>query len=189
MWPLNHIFNKSAATGIIPEDWKFANVTSIHKKVTDRNLETTDQLVSLLQFAKQNIVKWKIITHLEGNNLIGDSQHSFRNKGRYLTSLLDFFACVIDTHDVGNNKAVDLIYLDFQKAFDKVPHERLLLKVVAHDIQGSATQWIRNGLAGQRQCVCINQTFSSWIPETSGAPQRSVLGPLLFLFNINYLES
>ena len=67
----------------------------------------------------QRLIKSKIITHLEGNNLIGDSQHGFRNKRRCLTSLLDFFAHVIDTYDTGNNKAVDLIYLDFQKAFDK----------------------------------------------------------------------
>ena len=60
--------------------------------------------------------------------MIGYSQHSFKNKRSCLTSLLDFFARVIDTYDTGNNKAVDLIYLDFQKAFDKVPQERLLVK-------------------------------------------------------------
>ena len=54
--------------------------------------------------------------------------------------MLDFFACVIDTYNTGNNKAVDFIYLDFQKAFDKVPHERLLVEVMAHGIQGSAAR-------------------------------------------------
>ena len=63
--------------------------------------------------------KEKIIAHLESNNLIGDSQHGFRSKHSCLTSLLDFFVRVIDIYDTGNNKAVDLIYLDFQKAFDK----------------------------------------------------------------------
>ena len=62
------------------------------------------------------------------NNLIGDSQHGFRNKRSCLTSLLDLFAQIIDTYDTDNNKAVDLVYLDFQKAFDKVPHERLMRK-------------------------------------------------------------
>ena len=57
------------------------------------------------------------------NNLIGDSQHGFRNKRSCLTSLLDFFTQVIDTYDTGNNKALDLVYLDFQKAFDKVPQK------------------------------------------------------------------
>ena len=61
------------------------------------------------------------------NNLIGDSQHGFRNKRSCLTILFDFFAQVIDTYDTDNNKAVDLVYLDFQKTFDKAPYERLML--------------------------------------------------------------
>ena len=93
------------------------------------------------------------------NNLIGDSQHGFRNKRSCLTSLLDFFAQVIDTYDREINKAVDLVYLDFQKAFDKEPHERLMVKVNAHGIQGDAARWIRNWLAGRRQRVCINQSY------------------------------
>ena len=99
---------------------------------TDRNLETRPiSLTSVVYKTMERlIIKGKIITHLEGNNLIGDSQHGFRNKHSCVTSLLDFFAHVIDTYDTGNNKAVDLIYLDFRKAFDKVPHERLLLKVM-----------------------------------------------------------
>ena len=95
------------------------------------------------------------------NNLIGDSQHGFRNKRSCLKSLLDFFARVIDTYDTDNNKAVDLVYLDFQKAFDKVPHERLMLKENAHGIQGDAARWIQSWLAGCRQWVCINQSYSN----------------------------
>ena len=114
------------------------------------------------------------------------TQHGFRNKRSCLTSLLDFYAQVIDTYDTDNNKAVDLVYLDFQKAFDKVPHERLMLEgeVNAHGIQGDAARWIRNGLAGGRQRVCINQSYSNWAPVTSGVPQGSVSGPILFLIYI-----
>ena len=78
------------------------------------------------------LIKGWIITHLEGNNLIGDSQHGFRNKHSCLTCLLDFFASVIDTYDMGNNKAVDLIYLDFHH---HIRRSRLLVKVMAHGIQ------------------------------------------------------
>ena len=142
--PLNHIFNKSAETGIIPADWKSPNVTAIHKKRNTqepRNYRPIS-LTSVVCKTMERLIKGKIITHLEGNNLIGDSQHGFRNKHSCLTSLLDFFARVIDTYDTGNDKAVDLIYLVFQKAFDKVPHERLLVKVMAPKVvhpNGSGT--------------------------------------------------
>ena len=119
----------------------------------------------------ERLVKGRLITHLEINNLIGDSQHGSINKCIWLTSLLDFFAQVIDTYDTDNNKAVDLVYLDFPKEFDKVPHERRLVKVNAHGIQGDTARWIRNWLAGRCQRVCINQSYSNWAPVTSGVPQ------------------
>ena len=121
-------------------------------------------------------------------NLIGDSQHDFRNKRSCLTSLLDLYAQVIDTYDTGTNKVVDIVYLDFQKAFGRVSHETLMLKVNAHGIQGNAARWTRNWLAGRHQRVCINQSYSNWAPITSCVPKGSVLGLLLFLTYINDLD-
>ena len=143
---LTHILNNSVETGIIPEDWKSAKVTAVHKK--RRRQEPGNcrpiSLTSVVRKTMERLVKGRLITHLELNNLIADSQHGFRNKSSCFTSLLDFFPQVIDTYDTDHNKAVVLVYLDFQKAFDKVPHERLMVKVDAHGIQGDAARWIRN---------------------------------------------
>ena len=116
-------------------------MTAIYKKGC-RQEPGNYRPISLTSVVCKTLVQGRLIIHLEMNNLMGDSQHGFGNKRSCLTSLLDFYAQIIDTYDTDNNKAVDLVYLDFQKAFDKVPHERLMLKVNAHGIQGYAARWI-----------------------------------------------
>ena len=83
----------------------------------------------------------------------------------------------------------DIAYLEFSKAFDSVPHARLLLKLDSYGIKGKLFNWIKNFLIGRQQCVVLNNSKSNWITVTSGVSQGSVLGPLLFTSYVNDILS
>ena len=101
--------------------------------------------------------------------LINPSQHGFLKARSCLTNLLCFFEEITKWVDEGS--PVDVIYLDFQKAFDKVPHQRLILKLKSYGMGNSIINWIEQWLKDMRQRVVVDGEVSSWKPVLSGVPQ------------------
>ena len=186
--PLKLIAKKSLASGVIPPTLKEGIVTPIHKGGNKglaknyRPVVLTSHIIKIIE----RVVRKQLIEHLEKTEAFNEGQHGFRKGRSCLSQLLAHQEALLEAISEGNN--VDVIYLDFAKAFDKVDHGLLLHKVRDLGITGNLGKWIHNFLTGRTQKVSVQGHLSNPSNVLSGVPQGSVLGPLLFLIMIGDID-
>jgi hypothetical protein len=169
--PLNVIFNQSLTTSKLPDMWKSANVTPIFKK-GDRHQKTNYRPVSLTSIVckvMEKTIRDAILLHMKNNNLFSKLQFGFLGKRSTVLQLIH----VVDiwTKMLDEGHTVTITFLDFMKAFDKVPHRRLNIKLEGYGISGDIGRWIANFLHGRRQRVIVEGSTSTWEDVVSGVPQ------------------
>ena len=183
--PLLILFTKSLKEGIVPPGWLEACITVIHKKCLKTSIENYRpvSITSVICKMMESIIRDNLVSHMLNANLFADKQHGFVPNRDCVTNLLLALEDWSEAIEFGND--IDIIYTDFAKAFDSVPHKRLILKFTSSGIEGDVLQWIKSFLTGRRHRVTVDGELSDWVNVISGIPQGSVLGPTLFVIFIN----
>lgn len=185
--PLFIIYNKSLSCGYFPSDWKRALIVPVFKSGSKGDVSNYRPISLLSLFGKifEAIITNELFFKIK--HLLSENQHGFYQGRSIITNLMPFLQTTLEVMD--SKLQVDAVYTDFSKAFDKVHHPTLLIKLENFGIHGELLGWIKSYLTNRSQCVKMNNSSSKYLTVTSGIPQGSHMGPLLFCLFINDIGS
>jgi hypothetical protein len=169
--------------GVFPSEWKYSFITPIHKKKSKENISNYRPIAKLSCIGKvfEKLLTDNIFETIKDK--IMPQQHGFF-KQRSTQTNLAYFSDFLHTH-VDVNLQVDVLYTDFEKAFDKINLTKLLEKLKKIGIGGKLLEFMKSYLSDRKMRVILNGCFSREFTATSGVPQRSHLGPLFFIIYLN----